>query len=247
MEEKKTIEQQDMQLQLRVKETEFSLTAVGQAKEEFALQQRAAQAMASSDIVPATYKGKVGNCLIAANIAKRLQADPLMVMQNLYIVHGQPAWSSKFLIATINASGKYSSLRYEFEGEEGTESRKCRAYAYEKADPTHERLYGDWVSIGMARQEGWLTKNGSKWMTMPELMLRYRAAAFWQRVYCPEISLGLMTEEEAKDSFAAYEEVQPSQVQAMTNDALSIIDAAMSKQDEATDDADDAVILQVEE
>ena len=51
----------------------------------------------------------------------------------------------------------------------------------------------------MAKKEGWFNKSGSKWQTMPEQMLRYRAAAFWQRVYCPEISMGFMTTEEAED------------------------------------------------
>ena len=54
-------------------------------------------------------------------------------------------------------------------------------------------------TMGMAKAEGWTTKNGSKWKSMPSQMLRYRAAAFWQRVYCPEISMGLLTKEEVDD------------------------------------------------
>lgn len=43
---------------------------------------------------------------------------------------------------------------------------------------------------------------------MPSQMLRYRAAAFWQRVYCPEISMGLITKEEADDiQDAEYTEI----------------------------------------
>lgn len=121
-------------------------------------------------------------------------------MQNLYIVHGNPAFSSKFLIATINASGRFSPLRYEFKGEEGTLEYGCRCIAYESSDKEHkEPLHGDWITIGMADKEGWIKKNGSKWQSMPSQMLRYRAAAFWQRVYCPEISMGLITKEEADD------------------------------------------------
>jgi len=133
-------------------------------------------------------------------MAMRMQANPLMVMQNLYIVHGNPAFSSKFLIATINASGRFTPLRYEFRGTEGKDNYACRVYAYEAWDKEHkEPLYGDWVSLDMAKKEGWFSKPGSKWQTMPNQMLRYRAAAFWQRVYCPEISMGLMTAEEAED------------------------------------------------
>ena len=35
---------------------------------------------------------------------------------------------------------------------------------------------------------------------MPELMLAYRAAAFFARVYCPEILMGIVVEGEAEDS-----------------------------------------------
>ena len=41
--------------------------------------------------------------LIAQNMARRMGADLLMVMQNLYVVHGRPGWSAQFLIA-INGS-----------------------------------------------------------------------------------------------------------------------------------------------
>ena len=55
------------------------------------------------------------------------------------------------------------------------------------------------VSIQMAIDEGWLTKNGSKWQTIPELMLRYRCASFFGRLYAPEILMGLQTAEEVHD------------------------------------------------
>jgi hypothetical protein len=42
-------------------------------------------------------------------------------------------------------------------------------------------------------------QEGSKWATMPELMIRYRAAAFWGRLYASDLLLGLQTQEEAID------------------------------------------------
>ena len=53
--------------------------------------------------------------------------------------------------------------------------------------------------MAMAKKEGWATKSGSKWATMPELMIRYRAAAFWGRLYASDLLLGLQTQEEAID------------------------------------------------
>lgn len=179
----------------------FALTPIGQQIKQFETQQRMAKMYSESTIVPDTYKGNLGNCVIALDMAMRMNANLLMIMQNLYIVHGNPGWSSKFLIATINASGQYSRLRYEWKGTEGADDWSCRCYAYEADDKLKkEPLYGQWVSIGMAKAEKWYEKNGSKWRTMPGQMLMYRAAAFWQRTNCPEIGMGLMTAEELHDT-----------------------------------------------
>lgn len=168
------------------------------SKDNFDCAQRMAKALSSSTIVPASYQGdkNLANCIIALEMANRMGASPIMVMQNLYIVHGQPGWSSKFLIATLNRCGRFTSIRYEQENQ-GTDKWRCRAYATEKA--TGETLYGSWVSLEMAKKEGWATKAGSKWQSMPELMLMYRAGAFFQRVYAPEIGMGLLTQEEIED------------------------------------------------
>lgn len=182
----------------------------------FNLLQRVANTFAVSAIVPDTYKKKspndvqaTANCIIAVDMAMRMKANPLMVMQNLYIVHGMPGWSSKFLIAALNKSGRFSPLRYEFKGDENTPEWSCRAYAIDKE--TGEELKGAWVSIQMANAEGWATKSGSKWKTMPELMLQYRAAAFFQRTYAPEISMGMMTAEEVEDIEANKRTVEEAQ------------------------------------
>jgi hypothetical protein len=157
------------------------------------LAQRIGKAFAASTLVPAQYQGNLANCIVALEMANRMGASPLMVMQNLYIVHGNPGWSSKFLIASFNQCGRFSALRYDW-----TEKRDgCRAWAVERA--TGERIEGPLVTLEMAKAEGWSAKNGSKWKTMPELMLMYRAAAFLIRTYAPEISMGLQTDDEIID------------------------------------------------
>lgn len=165
----------------------------------FDLIQRTAKLFASSNIVPTQFQGNLPNCVIAVDMALRMGANPLMVCQNLYIVHGRPAWSAQFLIATINQCGRFSAIRYEFQGKPGTDDWGCKAVATELA--TKEKLEGPLITIGLAKKEGWYGKNGSKWQTMPELMLRYRAAAWFVRAYAPEIAMGLQTAEEVKDTF----------------------------------------------
>jgi hypothetical protein len=167
--------------------------------QSFALAQRIATMLANSTLVPKHYQGNMGNCVIALNMANRIGADPLMVMQNLYVVHGNPSWSAQFLIACFNKCGRFSSLRYEFGGKEGEDSWSCRAWAVEKE--SGERLDGTVVSVGMAKKEGWYGKTGSKWQTMPQQMLMYRAASWFVRAYAPEIAMGLHTSDEIRDTY----------------------------------------------
>jgi len=165
------------------------------SNENFETAQRIAKMLSSSDLVPKEFKGNIANCVIALNMANRIGADPLMVMQHLYIVHGKPSWSSTFLIAAINGSGKFKApLRFLLSGE--GDNRTCIAWTL---DLTGEKLESPSISMQMAKDEGWLQKAGSKWKTMPELMMRYRAAAFFSRLYCPEITMGMQTVEEIQD------------------------------------------------
>lgn len=201
----------------------------------------AAQVLANSTLVPKdyrfTYEVKKGygyeattewvnnqnaaaNCLIALNMANRMGYDPLMIMQNLHIIEGRPAWSSQFIIAAINACGKFSPLRFEVMNHGMTdveyietywenkkkqtrqiktqiENVSCVAWAIEKA--TGERIESAKIDMVMAIKEGWYQKNGSKWQTMPDQMLRYRAAAFFGRIYAPEILMGIYSADEVRD------------------------------------------------
>ena len=163
----------------------------------FELAQRAAKALSQSTLVPKEYQNNLPNCIVALNMAQRLNADPLMVMQNLVIVHGRPTWSAQFMISTVNACGNFSALRYEWRGDESKDDWACRAWAIERS--TNERLDGTWISIAMAKKEGWYQKSGSKWQTMPQQMLMYRAGSWWARAYAPELSMGLTSAEEAAD------------------------------------------------
>ena len=160
--------------------------------EKFELVQRQAKALSMSTMIPKDYQNNIPNTLVALEMAQRIGASPLMVMQNLHIIHGRPSWSSTFVIAALNACGRFSAMRFEMDGAD-----KCRAVATERE--TNHVLEGPWVTMQMAKEEGWLNKAGSKWKTMPELMMRYRAAAFFGRLYAPEIMMGMHTEFEVQD------------------------------------------------
>jgi hypothetical protein len=183
---------------------------VVQNEEERAFEflQRKAKMYASSEMVPKdTYQGKIANCIIAMEMASRLGIPVLAVMQSLYVIHGNPSWKAEFVISRINQSGKFKGpLKYKLEGE-GTK-RKCTAYAVDKSDGLLVEMVLDW---GVVEAEGWNKKPGSKWLTMPDQMFRYRSATWFARAYCPEVLFGIAVEGEIIDGM--YEVVEAEEVE----------------------------------
>jgi len=191
-------------------------------RDTFELALRKAKVYAASTLVPAQYQDNIPNCLIAMNMAKRIGSDELQTMQNLYIVQGKPGWSGQFLIATFNQCGKFTALRFEWRGQQGDKDWACRAFATEKA--TGEKIHGSWVSWKMVEAEGWNKKSGSKWLTMPDQMFMYRAAAFLVRTHAPEIAMGLQTVEELRDVIDIEAEPAPTKAAALA----SVLQARMA-------------------
>lgn len=217
---------------------------------QFETMQRVCKLFSSSELVPDMYKtnltpdkeGKptnpeakaMANCMIAIEIAQRIGASPLMVMQNMVPIYGKPSWSSKFLVATVNTCGRFNPLRFRFTNKgklgkvEYTEYAKVwingqngsrgfykneaktsifdgstiddvECIAWTTAKGSDEALESSPVSVRLSIQEGWYTKNGSKWPNMTQQMLMYRAASFWTSAYAPELSMGMKTEYETMD------------------------------------------------
>lgn len=177
-----------------IQQPQYSTLSVFSGETNFTQAMMMAETLSKSDIIPINYKNKTENCLIAIELSNRLGVSPFLVMQNMHVIQGRPSWSSTFIISCINSCGKFEgSLKFEIDEKE----TKCRAYAIEKS--TGKKCVSPTITLEMAREEGWLTKNGSKWRTMPGLMLRYRAAAFFGRLFCPELLNGMLSEEENRE------------------------------------------------
>jgi len=173
--------------------------------------QRVARVLADSTMVPDHFQKNVGNCLIALNLAQRMQLDVFMLMQSIYVVHGRPGIEGKLAIALVEGYGRFGPLEYKFEGTGKTEKQidrpgKCIAYAKDRK--TGKVVEGPPVTWEMAVAEGWTKakpyRDGSgempsKWQTLPQLMFMYRAATFFARVHCPGALLGLRTVDELED------------------------------------------------
>lgn len=154
-----------------------------------------AKVISEASIIPDTYKNKPSDCMIAIDMASRMGVSPLMVMQSLYVVKGKPSWSGQACMSFIQANPNFRNVTPVYVGEPGTDSRGCYISAERTSDGAEVR--GVCVTIAMARAEGWLSNR--KWVTMPDLMLAYRASAFFARVYCPSVLMGVSVEGEIED------------------------------------------------
>ena len=161
--------------------------------ERFEIAGKMAVSLSKSTIVPKEYQNNPSNGLIAIELANRLGVSPLMVMQNLYVVYGRPSWSAQYMIAMINSSGKYDfELQFDEKTDKNGKPFSCQCWTERHG----RKVTGPVIDMDMARAEGWLNKTGSKWQTMPQMMLRYRAASFFGRMNCPELTMGIYTREE---------------------------------------------------
>jgi Rps23 Pro-64 3,4-dihydroxylase Tpa1-like proline 4-hydroxylase len=158
---------------------------------------RLADRYANSSMVPDTYKGKPDNCFLALELAARMDVSPILVMQNLYIVQGKPSWAGQACKALIDGSRKFVNSEYVMTGNANDGTRGCYLQAVNVK--TGKIVKGTEITMKMAQDEGWAQKNGSKWRTMPEQMLKYRAAAFFARTECPEVLMGFQTADEVAD------------------------------------------------
>jgi hypothetical protein len=206
---------------------------------QFELQQRQAKALASSTIIPKEYRNNIGDCMIAQEMAQRLNTGALEIMQNLYVVHGKPAFSATYLIARINQSSIIRGrLRFAITGE--GDARQCIAYGVDAENGT--QLESTPITIAMAKKEGWHGKPGSKWQTMPDQMLTYRAATFWARVYAPDATMGMRTVDEVSDTIER--DITPVNTVESANNLLAEIPANDSLTDATITEKEVTTLLQ---
>ena len=176
--------------------TQLTTNSVWENKDSFNQLLRVANMLSQTSIIPQSYQGKPQDCFVAIEMANRMGVSPMVVMQNMYVVKGKPSWAGQACTMLINSCGKFKDVKHVYTGEKGKPNRGCYVTATRISDGS--QVDGVEVTMQMAQSEGW-TSN-SKWRNMPELMLAYRASAFFARVYCPEAMMGVQTAEEVYDA-----------------------------------------------
>lgn len=186
------------QEELAPKETDVALDAApfdprtGLVPRTFGQLLKLADIFSKSKLVPAHFQGQPQNCFVALQMAYRMELDPMVALQNIYVVSGKPGLSSQLVISLINRSGKLKGpLKFKTEGKGETLSVTAYGTLQDGDDVSFT------VPWSMVVAEGW-TKN-TKYKSMPEVMMRYRAASFLARFTFPEVIIGMHTAEELED------------------------------------------------
>ena len=185
----------------------------------FGKKMQIAEALSRTQFVPEAFRGRAEDCLVALDMAARLELNPLAVFPDLYVIDNRASFSSKFLIALVNRSGLFTRIEYD-EGVDGDaevtftdwgankgEKKKTRGKLpnyYATASFTElasgRSFSSPRIDVRFAEKNGWVEKMGSKWRSMPELMVRYRSAAILIRTTCPELVMGLEWAEDLEDA-----------------------------------------------
>ena len=155
-----------------------------------------AELLKRSHFLPKEFVGNKGDVLIILEMSARAGWSVAALLQNMYVVYGKPSFSSSFMVGLINSSGRFDGpIKYVY--------NETRTSCYAIGTVKGEEYRGVTVTIDMARAEGWMSKKGSKWATMPELMLQYRAISFFARAYCADIIMGMRSDQELIDGAGA--------------------------------------------
>lgn len=172
--------------------------------------QRVAKVFVASALIPEHLRKNANGAdvLLALAIAKRMGEDPVMVMQNIYVVHGRAGWSAQYMIARANRSGVFKGpISWRETGTVGKPDYGVTAFA--KVAETGEEVAFT-VTMATATAEGWTTNK--KYQTLGPLMLRYRSATLLIRLYCPEVMMGFQTVDELEDTAASLTPAGPRDI-----------------------------------
>lgn len=150
--------------------------------------------IARSGLVPEHFSKNPAAIYTAISMAKALGEVPETLMQHIYFVSGRAGLSAAYMLSRLQRTHAIrGTVRYETEGK--GDHLSVRAVATD--GETGETVAGPYVSMAMAKAEGWA--RNTKWQNMPEVMLRKRAVAFLARDHYPGALMGFLTHEEAED------------------------------------------------
>ena len=177
----------------------------------FAHMGEVARMMVNSEMLPAHLRGQlekgrlvqvytrdkqIATAFLVANAARRLGADPFALAQASFLVHGKLDFDGKTYAALANTRANLAqNLTFEYMGEGPLMCCVCSGrFRGEKEPRTVQTPVFDVCSKDKSGniRDAWRGCD-------PEQQLSYVAARTWVRRYCPEVLLGLGSNEEQPD------------------------------------------------
>ena len=147
-----------------------------------------ADALCDTDMVPAIYRGKPGNGAVAILYGAELGLSPIQALQNIFVVHGQPAIYARTAVALLKRHGvKFYTI------EESPQAVTIRA---ERDGEAEESTW----TIERATTAGFTSNK--KYQTEPQAMLWAKAAMEVSRRIAPDILLGIAYSAEEMEAAA---------------------------------------------
>jgi hypothetical protein len=149
--------------------------------------------VATSSMVPAAYRGKPADVLLAVQMGAELGLAPMQALQSIAVVNGRPTVYGDAMMALVRSSRRCESIHEYYEGEGDNLVAVCVARRVREPDPIIGRF-----SVADAKRAKLWGKAGP-WSDHPKIMLKHRARGFCLRDGFADLLRGIITREEADD------------------------------------------------
>ena len=137
-----------------------------------------ATVLCNTSMVPATFKGKPDDAAAAILYGAEVGLKPQQALQQVFVVHGQPAIYARTMAALLKAKG------YKFSTVESTDE----SVTVEGVSPRGEHESSTWT-IQRAKTAGYTSNK--KYQTDPQAMLYAKAVSEVARKLAPDVLLGI--------------------------------------------------------
>jgi hypothetical protein len=161
--------------------------------------------LATSNMVPAAYKGKPQDILVAIGWGYEVGLQPMQALQNIAVINGKPSVYGDAALALVKADSRCAGVKEWIEGEGDDMTAHClvkRRYNEDMEETVAT------FSVMDAKQARLWGKQGP-WQQYPKRMLAMRARGFAIRDAFPDAMKGMITAEEAQDYPTAPRDVTP--------------------------------------
>lgn len=139
-----------------------------------------AQQLAAANLLPANYRGKPGNVLLAVEYGEMLGTHPLTAIQQVHVIDGKLSMSAELMRALTKRAG------HRFRVLEST--AECAKVSISRADDPEFS-----AEFAFTIEDATRAKVNEKdvWKKYPAAMLLARATSMAVRAVCPEVLMGI--------------------------------------------------------